>query len=104
MLKFVPADFKLIETRQPPLKDSYDEWLQSHLLRLLGSRLRIRFQGQSRDLRNAADASDAGRARPLKAWVKTALDQVVQVYLKQPDLSSFGSATTRSIRWSRRRR
>ena len=23
---------------------------------------------------------------PLKAWVKTALDQVVQVYLKQPDL------------------
>jgi hypothetical protein len=23
---------------------------------------------------------------PLKAWVKNALDQVVQVYLKQPDL------------------
>ena len=23
---------------------------------------------------------------PLKAWVKSALDQVVQVYLKQPDL------------------
>jgi hypothetical protein len=27
MTKFVPADFKLIEARQPPLKDSYDEWL-----------------------------------------------------------------------------
>ena len=27
MVKFMPADFKLIETRQPPLKDQYDEWL-----------------------------------------------------------------------------
>jgi hypothetical protein len=27
MLKFMPSDFKLIETRQPPLKDLYDEWL-----------------------------------------------------------------------------
>jgi phage portal protein BeeE len=27
MVKFIPADFKLTETRQPPLKDSYDEWL-----------------------------------------------------------------------------
>ncbi len=25
--KFMPADFRLIETRQPPLKDQYDEWL-----------------------------------------------------------------------------
>ena len=26
-LKFMPGDFKLIEPRQPPLKDQYDEWL-----------------------------------------------------------------------------
>jgi hypothetical protein len=26
-LKLMPADFKLIEYRQPPLKDQYDEWL-----------------------------------------------------------------------------
>jgi hypothetical protein len=25
--KFMPADFKLIEARQPPLNDQYDEWL-----------------------------------------------------------------------------
>ena len=25
--KIMPADFKLIEARQPPLKDQYDEWL-----------------------------------------------------------------------------
>jgi hypothetical protein len=27
MVKFKPAEFKLTETRQPPLKDLYDEWL-----------------------------------------------------------------------------
>jgi hypothetical protein len=27
MVEFMPADFKLTETGQPPLKDSYDEWL-----------------------------------------------------------------------------
>ena len=27
MVKFMPAEFKLTETRQPPLKDQYDEWL-----------------------------------------------------------------------------
>ena len=27
MTKFMPADFRLIEARQPPLKDQYDEWL-----------------------------------------------------------------------------
>ena len=27
MLKFMPGDFKLVEPRQPPLKDQYDEWL-----------------------------------------------------------------------------
>ena len=27
MVKFMPSEFKLIETRQPPLKDQYDEWL-----------------------------------------------------------------------------
>ncbi len=27
MVKFMPAEFKLTETRQPPLKDMYDEWL-----------------------------------------------------------------------------
>jgi hypothetical protein len=64
MLKFVPADFKLIETRQPPLKDSYDEWL-ARVICYAFSRpgLRLRQPGQSRDLRDAAHAGDAGRAR-----------------------------------------
>jgi hypothetical protein len=27
MMKFMPSDCKLIEARQPPLKDQVDEWL-----------------------------------------------------------------------------
>ena len=27
MIKFMPAEFTLRETRQPPLKDQYDEWI-----------------------------------------------------------------------------
>jgi len=27
MMKFMPSEFRLIEARQPPLKDQYDEWL-----------------------------------------------------------------------------
>jgi hypothetical protein len=27
MTKFMPADSRLTEARQPPLKDQYDEWL-----------------------------------------------------------------------------
>ena len=87
MLKFVPADFKLIETRQPPLKDSYDEWL-ARVICYAFSVPASAFVTQvnratSETLR--MQATQEGLV-PLKAWVKSALDQVVQVYLKQPDL------------------
>ena len=87
MLKFVPADFKLIETRQPPLKDQYDEWL-ARVICYAFSVPASAFVSQvnratSETLR--MQATQEGLV-PLKAWVKSALDQVVQVYLKQPDL------------------
>ena len=41
----------------------YDEWLaRFYLLRLLGSRFRVRVAGQPRDERDPAPAGDAGRA------------------------------------------
>ena len=87
MLKFMPADFKLTETRQPPLKDSYDEWL-ARVICYAFSVPASAFVSQvnratSETLR--MQATQEGLV-PLKAWVKSALDQVVQVYLKQPDL------------------
>jgi len=87
MLKFMPADFRLQEVRQPPLKDVYDEWLArvicyafsvpvspfvSQVNRATGETLRLQ-------------ASQEGLI-PLRAWIKTALDRVIQTYLSAPDL------------------
>ena len=85
--KFMPADFKLIETRQPPLKDQYDEWLAriicyafsvpvsafvSQVNRATGETLR-------------QQATQEGLV-PLKAWVKNALDHVICVCMNEPGL------------------
>ena len=87
MTKFMPADFKLIETRQPPLKDQYDEWLAriicyafsvpvspfvSQVNRATGETLRVQ-------------ATQEGLV-PLKAWVKNALDHVIRVCMNEPGL------------------
>jgi hypothetical protein len=87
MVKFMPSEFKLTETRQPPLKDQYDEWLArvicyafsippspfvSQVNRATSETMRVQ-------------AAQEGLV-PLKAWVKSVLDQVVQVCLKQADL------------------
>ncbi len=83
----MPAAFKLTETRQPPLKDQYEEWLAGVICYAFSDPASA-FVSQvnratSETLR--VQATQEGLV-PLKAWVKSALDQVVQVYLKQPDL------------------
>jgi hypothetical protein len=87
MVKFMPAEFKLTETRQPPLKDQYDEWL-AKVICYAFSVPASAFASQvnratSQTLR--MQATQEGLI-PLKAWVKCALDRVVQVCLNQPDL------------------
>ena len=87
MTKFMPADFKLIETRQPPLKDQYDEWLAriicyafsvpvspfvSQVNRATGETLRMQ-------------ATQEGLV-PLKNWIKSALDLVIQECMNEPGL------------------
>ena len=87
MLKFMPSDFRLIETRQPPLKDLYDEWLArvicyafsvpaspfvTQVNRATGETMRLQ-------------ATQEGLV-PLKTWIKNALDQVLQVCLGEPGL------------------
>src|SRR5271170_3498922 len=48
--KFMPADFKLIEARQPPLKDQLRRVAGAHhLLRLLGPRFAVREPSQPGD-------------------------------------------------------
>ena len=87
MVKFMPADFKLMETRQPPLKDQYDEWL-ARIICYAFSVPASAFITQvnratSQTLRT--QAAQEGLV-PLKVWVKTALDRVVQGCLGQREL------------------
>jgi hypothetical protein len=87
MTKFMPADFRLIEARQPPLKDQYDEWL-ARLICYAFSVPASAFVSQvnratSETLR--LQATQEGLV-PLKAWIKGALDEVIQTYLAEPDL------------------
>ena len=86
-LKFMPGDFKLIEPRQPPLKDQYDEWLArlicyafsvpvtpfvSQVNRATGETMRLQ-------------ATQEGLL-PLKTWVKSVLDCVIQDCMGEKDL------------------
>jgi Phage portal protein len=87
MTKFMPADFKLIETRQPPLKDLYDEWL-ARIICYAFSVPASAFVSQvnratSETLR--LQATQEGLV-PLKAWIKNALDHVIQVCMNEPGL------------------
>ena len=87
MLKFMPSDFRLIETRQPPLKDLYDEWLArvicyafsvpvspfvNQVNRATGETMRLQ-------------ATQEGLV-PLKSWIKSALDHVLQISMGEPGL------------------
>src|SRR5271168_2623803 len=85
--KFMPADFKLIEARQPPLKDQYDEWL-ARIICYAFSVPVSPFVSQvnratSETLRQ--QAAQEGLV-PLKAWVKNALDHVIQECMAEPGL------------------
>ena len=87
MMKFMPSEFRLIEARQPPLKDQYDEWL-ARVICYAFSVPASAFVSQvnratSETLR--MQATQEGLV-PLKAWIKGALDHVIQVYLAAPDL------------------
>jgi hypothetical protein len=85
--KFMPADFKLIEARQPPLKDQYDEWL-ARIICYAFSVPASAFVSQvnratSETLR--LQATQEGLV-PLKTWIKSALDHVIQSCMNEPGL------------------
>jgi hypothetical protein len=85
--KFMPADFKLIEARQPPLKDQYDEWL-ARIICYAFSVPVSPFVAQvnratSETLRQ--QATQEGLV-PLKRWLKNALDHVIHVCMNEPGL------------------
>jgi len=85
--KFMPADFKLIEARQPPLKDQYDEWLA----RLICYAFSVPVSAFVSQVNRATGETLRQQATqegliPLKAWVKNALDHVICVCMNEPGL------------------
>ena len=87
MMKFMPSDFKLIETRQPPLKDQYDEWLARVICYAFSVPVSPFISQVNRATSQTLrmQATQEGLV-PLKAWVKSALDSVIQNHLGSPDL------------------
>jgi hypothetical protein len=87
MMKFMPSDFKLIEARQPPLKDQYDEWLARVICYAFSVPVSPLISQVNRATSQTLrmQATQEGLV-PLKAWVKSALDRIIQVHLASPDL------------------
>ena len=86
-MKFMPADFQLIETRQPPLKDQYDEWLA----RVICYAFSVPVSPFVAQVNRASGETMRMQATqegliPLKGWIKAALDHVLQVVLREPEL------------------
>jgi portal protein len=87
MLKFMPADFRLQEVRQPPLKDQYDEWLARIVCYAFSVPVSPFVSAVNRATSETLrlQANQEGLI-PLRAWIKNALDRVIQLYLGAPDL------------------
>ncbi|RBP15895.1 phage portal protein, partial [Roseiarcus fermentans] len=87
MLKFMPSEFKLIETRQPPLKDQYDEWL-ARVICYAFSVPATPFVAQVNRATSETMRMQATQEGllPLKSWIKNALDSVIQGFLGEPGL------------------
>ena len=85
--KFRPADFKLIEASQPPLKDQYDEWLA----RIICYAFSVPVSPFVSQVNRATGETMRQQATqeglvPLKLWLKNALDHVIHVCMNEPGL------------------
>jgi Phage portal protein len=87
MLKFMPADFRVQEVRQPPLKDQYDEWLARLICYAFSVPVSPFVSAVNRATSETLrlQASQEGLI-PLRAWIKNALDRIIQTYLGAADL------------------
>lgn len=86
-MRFMPSDFKYQESRQPPLKDQYDEWL-ARLICYVFSVPVTPFVAQVN--RATAEtqrlqANDEGLV-PLQNWIKHFMDHIIQVVIGDTEL------------------
>ncbi len=86
-LKFAPHGFSLVGVKPPPLKDELDDWL----IRIICAALSVpplqfvkdtaRATSQSIQMTTAQEG-----IRPLKNWIKSFMDDIIQTRLGSPDL------------------
>lgn len=89
MTRFVPGgqDFKLQETKQPPLKDNYDEWLARiicYALSVTVSPLVAQVNRASGETMKVT-ATEEGLS-PTLVWSSNVINRIISHYMKIPDL------------------
>ena len=85
-MKFMPFDFKYTPTREPPMKDVYDEWLARLICYVFSVPPTPFVAHVNRATAETAEqqAREEGLV-PLQQWIKHFMDHVVQVLLGQPE-------------------
>jgi hypothetical protein len=86
-VRFMPGDFKYVETKEPPLKDDYDEWLA----RVICFIFSISPEPFVTHLNRATAGTAKSRALeegllPLQRWWKFLMDQIIRYDLNSPDM------------------
>jgi hypothetical protein len=83
--RFMPGEFKYVETKEPPLKDEYDEWLARVICFVFD------VDPEPFISKGSKAAGGSGRARaleegklPLQRWWKSTIDQIIRFDLKEP--------------------
>jgi hypothetical protein len=86
-LKMVPGDAKYQETKQPPMKDEYDEWLARIVCFTFSISPQPFVKQMNRSTAGTAhDAALQEGLLPLQRWVKSFIDPVIALDFGSPDL------------------
>jgi hypothetical protein len=86
-IRFMPGEFKYQETKPPPLKDIYDEWLARILCFAIGVPATpfIQQMARSAGRDNESQALESSKA-PTSRWVKNFLDRIIREDFDSQDL------------------
>jgi hypothetical protein len=86
-IRFMPGEFKYQETKPPPLKDIYDEWLARLLCFAIGVPPTpfIQQMARSAGKDNESQALESSKA-PTSRWLKSFLDRIIREDFDSSDL------------------
>ena len=86
-MRFMPADGELIETKQPPLKDQYDEWLMRIICAAFNVSPSPFVNDNTRATAQTVQLTTSQRGvQATKLWIKAFMDDIIQERLGYDDL------------------